>query len=221
MSSSTILRRGGLAAALAATASMAFAPAARAADSPVPDRLKRQIGVMEKVLDEVLVDSPNLFVYSHEAARGVYLDGFGVAFTLEASLVTKDSKNDNSWPFGDLKIDEKDGKIVIYTDKSDSANYEVKDLKNWREQRVQRDKQLYDAGKAELVNAILDYGETLSGLGDDEWVAVAAFLKDSDYFMNNRISRLVLKAKMKDLRAYGDKTITRDQMRDRLVEEEY
>ena len=40
------------------------ATAVEAADSPVSKKLKRQIGVMEKVIDEVLVESPNLLVYS-------------------------------------------------------------------------------------------------------------------------------------------------------------
>ena len=196
------------------------------AESPIPDRLKRQVGVMEKILDEVLVDSPNLLVYSQAAARGVYLKEFGVVFTLEASLVEKGKKGQN-WIFGGYSVKEENGKIVVEPpsgdkDKDgDDAKNLVLNLRDLQEKQTKRDKDLYEQGKSELVNCLVDYGETLTALDDGQYVAVAAFLKDSDYFLDNRISRLVLKAKMSDLRAYGAKRISREEMESRLVEEEY
>jgi len=225
------IRTGGIAL-LFATFSAIGASYVQGAEPPIPDRLKRQIGVMEKILDEVLVDSPNLLVYSHAAARGVYLDEFGVVFTVEASLVEKDKK-DGNWIFGGYSVKEKDGKIVVEappddqdkdSDKdSDSGDGKdlVIDLGKLQARQTQRDADLYQKGKSELLDTLMDYGETLTALGDNQSVAVAAFLKDSDYFLDNRISRLVLKAKMSDLRAYGAKRITRDELRSRLVVQEY
>ncbi len=203
--------------AVCATFSAAVPSYSMGADRPVPDKLVRQIGVMEKVLDQVLLDSPNLLVYSREASRGLYLDGYGAVFTLEASLVNKGDKK--KWGLGDFKFKEEDGKIVI--DLKDLKDKTEGDEQSWREQRIAADRELYEKGKAELVNAILDYGETLSGLDGSEWVAVAAFLKDSDYFLSNRISRLVIRARMSDLRALSAGRISADEMRSRLVEEEY
>jgi hypothetical protein len=222
---------------LLATFSAVGASYVQGAEPPIPDRLKRQIGVMEKILDEVLVDSPNLLVYSHNAARGVYLDEFGVVFTLEASLVEKGEKGAN-WILGGFSVKEKDGKIVIEpppdkdkdkakakekdedTGDEDSQNL-VLDLRDLQAKQSQRDEALFEKGKSELVDTLIDYGETLTALDDNQYVAVAAFLKDSDYFLDNRISRLVIKVKMSDLRAYGAKRISRDTLRSRLVEQEY
>ncbi len=188
------------------------------AESPIPERLKRQIGVMEKILDEVLVDSPNLLVYSQAAARGVYLKEFGVIFTLEASLVEKDKKGQN-WIFGGYSVKERNGKIVVEPPSDDDKDQDQKDgkdlvldLKELQDKQTQRDRELYEQGKSELVDCLMDYGETLTALDDGQYVAVAAFLKDSDYFLDNRISRLVLKARMSDLRAYGAKRISREEM---------
>ena len=80
---------------------------------------------------------------------------------------------------------------------------------------------LYKKGKAELVQALLDYGDTITSLRDDQWIALAAFLKDSGYFLDNRISRLVLKAKARDLRDYAAGKIPESDMRRRIMEEEY
>ncbi len=210
--------RGACLALLATLATIGLGAAtAAAADSPVSKKLKRQIGVMEKVMDEVLVESPNLLVFSSEATRGVYLDEFGVLFTLEASLVEDGAKRRN-WFFKQLQIEEKDGKIVIHRGDDEKDDVDVEDLQDDQNDRHQV---LYEKGKAELVETLLDYGETLTGLRNDQWVAVAAFLKGSGYFLDQHISRLVLKARMSDLRAYGSERISEATMRNRLVIEEY
>jgi hypothetical protein len=215
-------RRSGRGVCLALLATLAAtwvgASVVQAADSPVSDKLNRQIGVMEKVIDEVLVESPNLLVYSSEATRGVYLDEFGVLFTLEASLVEEGWKNKMKF-FGNLQIEEDDGKIIIHRGEGDDEA--VEDMKDWEAKQDERNQKLYAKGKQELVDVLADYGETLTGLRDDQWVGLAAFLKGSGYFVDQRISRLVLKAKVSDLRAYASSRISDDQMRDRIVVEEY
>ena len=55
-------------------------------------------------------------------------------------------------------------------------------------------------GKQELIDALADYGETMTALRDDQWVAIAAFLGDDQYFKERQISRLVIKARARDLR---------------------
>ena len=69
--------------------------------------------------------------------------------------------------------------------------------------------------------ALLDYGETLTPLRDDQWVAVAAFLSRNKFFETSGISRLLIKARMSDLRDHGKGRITESEMRSRVVVEEY
>jgi predicted GNAT family N-acyltransferase len=79
--------------------------------------------------------------------------------------------------------------------------------------------QTYEKGRQELIDALADYGETLTALRDDQWVAIAAFLKDNDYFRDRSISRLVIKARMRDLRASDQ--LSREALLARIVVEEY
>jgi hypothetical protein len=57
-----------------------------ATDGPGRDRLTRKVRVMERVLDEILVQSPHVRVSGGSNTRGLVLDEFGALFTLEASL---------------------------------------------------------------------------------------------------------------------------------------
>ena len=76
-------------------------------------------------------------------------------------------------------------------------------------------------GDSVIVDVFLDYGDTLTSLEDDQWVAVVAFLRDSSYFSEARISHLALKAKASDLRAYASEKISEKEMVKRIVKDEY
>lgn len=211
------------------------ATAQTASAEPVSRKLERQISVMEKVLDEALLDSPNILVYSSSPSHGIYLDEFGALFTFEASLVERGDQDDwGKWWKNNIRIDREGGKITVYTHDDEEDPDKDKDSKvkdddemtdeewsKWRTKRDEAEAKLYERGKKELMHTLLDYGDTLTGLRDNQWVAIAAFLKNSDFFTENRISRLVFKAKMSDLRAFGEGTITEEVMLSRLVEEEY
>ena len=202
---------------------------AAAQDGKVTRKLKKQIAVLERVLDEVLVDSPNFLVGSRRNTHGLYLDEFGALFSFEASLISQDDDFPFGVSFGDwgkgFTIDREDGKITIIWDKDEDGDGEddvlVIDKDEMREKHEERQRELYEAGKAELTEALMDYGETLTTLRDDQWVALAAFLRDSDFFAHNKISTLVFKARLSDLRAYAQGDISEDAMAKRVVQEEY
>ncbi len=218
---------------------------AQASDSKVTDKTKRQIRIMEKIMDEVLRDSPNLLVFSTDPTHGIYLDEFGVVFTFEASLVGKDL--DFLKPLSllnDIRVKTENGKVTVWSESKDEkekeASGEKSEISSEDEEgdeadeddsnehlilsvkkRAQRQADLYTKGKAELVDALIDYGETVSVLRDDQWVAIAAFLKDSDFFTSTKMSQLIVKARVRDLRAVSDNTLTREAALARVVVEEY
>ena len=72
-----------------------------------------------------------------------------------------------------------------------------------------------------MVQTMLDYGETMSSLRDGQWVVIAAFLKGADYFKERQISRLILKAKIDDLRDYSAGRLSESAARSRVLIEEY
>jgi hypothetical protein len=207
-------RRAGLALGLVAVGLVPLARGAAAAE--LPGKLKKQIEVMDKILDEVLVDSQNLLVSGQHVTNGVYLSEFGVVFTFEASLLTHGGIRGFNWDSKNFDMHKENGKWVINFggDDEDSTKDDVD------KEKPKTEAQLYEGGKNEIIGALLDYGDTMTGLQDTQWVAVAAFMDGNDYFQD-KSRTLVVKAKMADLRAYGADKLSKSQMTSRIVIEEY
>jgi hypothetical protein len=195
------------------------------ADAPsIPKRTVRQIGVMEKIIDKVLIDSPNFLVHGGDNARGLYIDGYGAIFTYDASLVSQwfDYKSyfRKLGERFEITTNEDGDEIIVLRRSKDKDKDEDKDDEEAEiEKRDQEE--VYEDGKEEMTQVLLDYGETLSALQDDQWVVLAAFLKGSEYFEEKQISRLVLKAKLGDLRSYSAGKLSESAAISRVVVEEY
>ena len=233
----------------------AFAGAAIAGDSSgdkVPAKMVRQIGVMEKILDKVMLDSPNFLVRVGDNTRGLYIPEFGIVFTCDASLTSGNMPDLSRIMSGlkdrfDIRTD-KEGNETITIKKLDKERQKAERLKkkhgssdedttgavppvppsppmppvpDFASESAKESAQLYAAGKEELIQAMLDYGETLSALHAGQYVLIAAFMRDNDYFKENKISRLVLKAKIDDLRALGDGKLSDKDAKSRISIEEY
>lgn len=202
------------------------------ATAAAPGKVTRQIGVMEKIIDQVLIDSPNFLVMGGDNARGLYIEELGALFTFEASLT---GGMFNLRALGDLsnrfemKTDE-DGNQIFVIKKGEKE----KRVKEKGEHRSSSDRgeadasdegmdeaERYEKGKAELIDTVLDYGETLTTLKDGQSVVLAAFLSDSDLFKKKEISRLVIRAKIADLRAYAAGTLSESGAKSRIMVEEY
>jgi len=196
---------------------------AGAVEAQGPDtRLERQIGVMERILDEVMVESPNFLVHSSEPTHGLYLDEYGVLFVITASF-TNNYEDWKNLSFGGYSIEQdEDGNVIILKKKNgkDSGNEDDDDV-SWQEIQNKRQSEQYAAGKQELIDAILDYGETLSALQGSQWVSVALFLEDYEFMGKDGISRLVIKARLDDLRSFSAERLTREAMAKKLSIEEY
>jgi hypothetical protein len=192
---------------------------ASGADAEVSAKLEKQIQVMERILDEVLVDSQNVLVGSHNPSNGVYLDEFGVVFSIEAALLPMDRRG-GFWDWNKMKMHKEDGKWVIdfNDDEDDSSNDKAdKDDEDDADDEAKTDAELYQGAKEELITALLEYGDTLAGLQDNQSVAIAVFMDTDDFFRKRDISTLVIKAKMSDLRSGR----SRKDMESRLVIDEY
>lgn len=190
----------------------------------------RQINVMEKIIDQMLLDSPNLLIFGSDVTRGIYIEDFGCIFSFDASLV---DKGDHHWDwknFGFRVERDDDGRVVIIGpgDDEDSEDYEThegpdsRDLeRRFRDRGVEMEERLYKAGKAEIVETLLDYGDTMTSLKKGEFVTIAAALRDTNFFDRRNISRLVLKVKIDDLRAYTAGDLSEEETVRRIQMEEY
>ena len=201
-------------------------PSSAQVTESVSSRMLRQIRVMEGILDEVLVESPNFVVSGRDDTRGLYLEGYGIIFMFEATMVDiGDWKDWEDWSNGFRYEVDKDGRTIVVIpderDRDEDEDADRRDRRSWRERRRDRERELYENGKREIRETLLDYGDTITTLDDSEWLAVAAFLKDVEYFMDSKVGRVVIRAKMSDLRDYAEGKISEDEMVDRFVEEEY
>lgn len=198
-----------------------------AVEPPASRKMTRQIDVMERIIDQVLIDSPNFLVSGRGNTRGLYIEDYGVVFTFSASLVHKGK----SWNFdfsNGFKVMDDDGRKIIVVDPDEDIDPDDIDAAldddeddGSLSRSDRRQERLYRRGKAELVDLFLDYGDTMTTLENGQWVAVVAFLRDSSYFTDQRISRLVLKAKIDDLRGFASEKISEKELVKRIVEEEY
>jgi hypothetical protein len=214
--------------------------------APTPtDKQVRQLKVMEGIMDQLLLDSPNFLVFGRDNVRGLYLEELGVLFTFEASLTSKESLP-SIFSDGNFKIRRKDGQIVIEPGEESGDDDESGGSsgggsaggggqsggKKGKEGRAsghgdeeaggnESPARKYEKGKSELIQALLDYGDTMTSLADGQSVAIAALLRDNDYFADNRISRLILRVKVRDLREFSAGRLSEVEVRNRIRVEEY
>ncbi len=199
-------------------------------------RMTRKMNVLEKIFDEVLSDSTNVFVSGNGATRGLLLDGYGALFTFDGSLtggglgyfpvgnyngaLSNFSRARTEWvspappPRAPKALKGGDEEEIRVPESVEEL------AESWETRREENAKQARErlAGlKSELTETLLDYGSTLGGLSDGGWVVVAAFLGGFD---KDGPEQLVLKVKMRDLRQYSVGQLSLEQAKGRVSIEE-
>jgi hypothetical protein len=232
-----------------AGALLGIAATPAAADKTAAEKKRtREIGIMERTLDQVLVDSPHLLVSSRSVTEGIYVDGVGAVFTFTMDVVPRDwgldglgfFRSSHYWGHSRVEVEDDGDKIIIYKDdwdeddeedeedeedkapkKKKSANVKEESLSKWREKAREYGKKQYADGKAELIDAVIDYGaETLGSLTDAEWVVIAARLPRNRFFLDEGLRQLNIKVRLGDLRAHEAGRLTRDALLGRFQIEE-
>jgi hypothetical protein len=209
-------------------------------------KLERQINVMTRAIDAMLVDSPNFLVSSSQVTEGFEDDEYGALFVFQASLTGA------GWPggggvFGCWPWDRgKERKIVIRKgDKGDDEDIDIdgegiciddgeviilgkgdKKLKKLiKEGRCEviddkeykaRQLKKYESAREELLQTLMDYGEILRGLAAGRSVKIIARMHDMDLPEGKEVRKLSVRASIDDLRAYGDGRLSDQEMRSRI-----
>jgi hypothetical protein len=176
------------------------------------DRLDRKVGVMERVIDEILVQSPNVMVSSRQVTRGLVLEGFGVLFTFDAGL-------HGELPFGPgryvvggtegLKFLRERDREAAEKIQQQYEEQEVLSLEEWETKSAEERAKRLEGLETELVDTLLDYGPTLGELQDDAWVAIVAFLDGRSPFGSEGPGQMTVKVKMRDLRRFASGSLSR------------
>lgn len=205
-----------------------LALAAVATAGPDSRKQDRQIDLFERIVDDMLVESPNWLVQGSHESRGRYRSGEGARFTFDARLVYRGWGN-RSWGGGkwwkNILIDGSDDVIVIDRDDwEDMDDDEIADLrKDSRESRqkyldrsLKRQERLYERGKTELIETLADFGDVLTTIPDGESLALVAYLGNGDYFDEKDLRELSVSAKMSDIRAFANGSIKEDEFKKRV-----
>jgi hypothetical protein len=194
-----------LTASLAGALLVALAPKTRSQSQVASDdtRLHRTIRGMEEVFDDMFIESRNVLVQSHEATSGHYLPEFGVLFTAEVSILDRRSwygkKTSWNWVF-DNDDDDDD-----WDDDDDRASV------------LTRQEKQYGEFKDEVMEALMSGGDNFSGrLSDNQWVGVSIGLENSRYFRKHKLHQLNMKARVSDLKAYANGTLSESAMKAKI-----
>lgn len=188
---------------------------------PPSKKLQREVRLFERVLDDMLVDSPNWLVPGRENARGYYVPGHGVVFTFQTSLVDRGHRR-VSWAWGWWDDDEEDYRRWRERERDrDEDEKADRDRDLDRGRYGDREERLYARGKQELVDLLHDFGDVFESAGANETVTVVAHLDGSDLFWDEEIRRLEMVAKIADLRAAAAGTVSEEELERRVVVQEY
>lgn len=193
---------------------VALSGASPAAAGPGDRKADRQIEIFETVLDEMLVDSPNWLVQGHRNARGRYKSGQGVRFSFDAGLVNGEFDGHGWWGgfskgrvhFGrDWDWDDWD------RDDDETREERAERRKDWRDRELTRQERIYKRGKTEIIDLLMDFGDVLTTVPDNEWLEIAVDLDRAEYFWEKDLRDLNVRVKMSDIRAYADEKIDEKQ----------
>lgn len=200
---------------------------ALAGEPPGGKPLHKDIRSMQRVIDDMLIDSPNFLVSGDDNARGIYEPGRGVVFTFDASLVSRywgghhvkhsgwrfwDDDDDRYWDWDDEEWDDDE-------DADDKAD--EKKSRSMSSRGLRGEEKVYKRGQEEMVDVLLEYADRLDGLKAGETVTLVAYLRDARYFRKNKISNFLVKASIDDLRAYAGGKLSDEQMVAKVTREEY
>ncbi len=184
----------------------------------VDRKIAKQISIMEKIIDEAMVESKYALVQSTHPTHGIYLEGYGPVFSIEIGLVDSEWWWDNHSIFkGDISVmtdEDEDGDKVITIRRGKGKKTEEESRK------VLDDNAKYKKVKEELVEVIRDYGDTIARAKPNEYFTIFASPRSTSWG-DNDFHRLVVRAKMQDISDYNAGKLNAGQFQDRVEIVEY
>ena len=100
------------------------------------------------------------------------------------------------------------------------AEAEARARRAMRKRMAERDEKIYARGKQEMIDFMLDFGDAIDGLRDDQMIVFVAYLRDHEFFEKNDLSHFVVRAKVGDLRAYAAGSLTEQAVVAKITQEE-
>lgn len=198
-----------------------IAGGARASDLPGSDRINHQVRSIEKALDHLMLDSPNFLVQRGHNAHGDYLPDYGLILTFNAAI-----NADNGYV--EIFGDDDDSHVLIrsgdrwhhHENRTVLRMLGVNVGSHRHHDAADDPLELYQEGKAELVEMLLDQAGALSALPAGQWVVVSGSVNDEMLREEKKITRLVLRIRTDDLKAYADRKLSDEEAAGKIQVEE-
>jgi hypothetical protein len=183
-------------------------------------KIVRELNMLERAIDEELVDSRSALVDHGRNANAIYLPGQGVVIAVSFGLV--------GWDYGMVKLTHWSGDWddLQYYDLDDDDNDNNKDdddhltKKEIRERIKKRQAKRYVEVKQELIEILAENADLLDSVPAQEWVTVAARPRDMSWG-DQKIASVVLRMRRQDLTDRSEGRLTADALQKKVTVEEY
>lgn len=182
-------------------------------------KIVRELNMLERAIDEELVDSRSALVDHGRNANAIYLPGQGVVIAVSFGLV--------GWDYGMVKLTHWSGDWddLQYYDLDDDDNNDKDDddhltKKEIRERIKKRQAKRYVDVKQELIEILAENADLLGSVPAQEWVTVAARPRDMSWG-DQKIASVVLRMRRQDLTDRSEGRLTADALQKKVTVEEY
>jgi hypothetical protein len=181
-------------------------------------KIVRELNMLERAIDEELVDSRSALVDHGRNANAIYLPGQGVVIAVSFGLV--------GWDYGMVKLTHWSGDWddLQYYDLDDDDNDKDDDdhltKKEIRERIKKRQAKRYVEVKQELIEVLAENADLLDSVPAQEWVTVAARPRDMSWG-DQKVASVVLRMRRQDLTDRSEGRLTAEALQKKVTVEEY
>jgi hypothetical protein len=181
-------------------------------------KVVRQLNLLERAIDDELVDSRSALVDHGRNANAIYIPGQGVVIAVSFGLV--------GWDYNLVHLSRYKGDWdgVTWYDEDDNDDDDDHDdhmtSKEIRERIKKRQAERYVKVKGELIEVLADNADLLEDVPAQEWITVAARPRDMSW-SDRKVTSVILRVKRQDVTDRAAGKLTADAYQKKVSVEEY
>jgi hypothetical protein len=184
-------------------------------------KVVRHLNLLERAVDELLVDSRSALVDHGRNANAIYIPGQGVVIAVSFGLI--------GWDHGLVRLSRWDGDwddvdyYDLYDDDDDPDKKDDDDRpsrKEIRERIKKRQAERYVKVKQELIEVLADNADLLEDVPAQEWITIAARPRDMSWG-DQKVTSVVLRIHRQDVTDRAAGRLSAEAFQKKVTVEEY